>query len=108
MPMKIAKSLVTTFAAMLLGATVSGRMQLEAISGISIPASALTSYNNHPAVWIVDPSTMTVSMRNVEVQRFDPGAVVVSQGLEGGEIVVTAGIQALYPGRKVRLLGSAS
>ena len=51
---------------------------------------------------------MTVSMRNVEVQRFDPGTVVVSQGLDGGEIVVTAGIQALYPGRKVRLLGSAS
>jgi hypothetical protein len=43
-----------------------------------------------------------------EVQRFDPGTVVVSQGLDGGEIVVTAGIQALYPGRKVRLLGSSS
>jgi RND family efflux transporter MFP subunit len=101
-------SLIDPPAAMLLGATVSGRMQLEATPGISIPASALTSYNNHPAVWVVDPSTMTVSMRNVEVQRFDPGTVVVSQGLEGGEIVVTAGIQALYPGRKVRLLGSTS
>jgi membrane fusion protein, multidrug efflux system len=83
-------------------------MQLEATPGISIPASALTSYNNHPAVWVVDPSTLTVSMRNVEVQRFDPASVVVSQGLDGGEIVVSAGIQALYPGRKVRLLGSTS
>jgi RND family efflux transporter MFP subunit len=101
-------SLIDPPPAMLLGATVSGHMQLEATPGISIPASALTSYNNHPAVWVVDPSTMTVSMRNVEVQRFDPGTVVVSQGLDGGEIVVTAGIQALYPGRKVRLLGSTS
>jgi membrane fusion protein, multidrug efflux system len=101
-------SLIDPPAAMMLGATVTGRMQLEATPAISIPASALTSYNNHPAVWIVDPSTMTVSMRNVEVQRFDPATVVISQGLEGGEIVVTAGIQALYPGRKVRLLGSPS
>ena len=43
-----------------------------------------------------------------QVQRFDPGTVVVSQGLDGGEVVVTAGIQVLYPGRKVRLLGSPS
>jgi RND family efflux transporter MFP subunit len=105
---RVRVSLIDPPAAMLLGATVTGRMQLETTQGISIPASALTSYNNHPAVWVVDPSTMTVSMHNVEVQRFDPGTVVVSQGLDGGEIVVTAGIQALYPGRKVRLLGSTS
>ena len=101
-------SLIDPPAAMLLGATVTGRMQLEATSGILIPATALTSYNNQPAVWIVDPSTLTVSVRNIEVQRFDPGTVAVSEGLTGGEIVVTAGIQALYPGRKVRLLGSPS
>ena len=105
---RVRVSLIDPPAAMLLGATVTGRMQLEATPAISIPASALTSYNNHPAVWVVDPATLTVSMRNVEVQRFDPGAVVISQGLQGGEIVVTAGIQALYPGRKVRLLGSSS
>jgi len=34
--------------------------------------------------------------------------VVVSQGLEAGEIVVTAGVQALRPGQKVRLLGGVS
>ena len=41
-----------------------------------------------------------------EVERFDPATVVVSQGLDGGEIVVTAGVQALHPGQKVRLLGA--
>ena len=30
----------------------------------------------------------------------------VSGGLDTGEIVVTAGVQALHPGQKVRLLGS--
>ncbi len=61
-----------------------------------------------PAVWIVDPATETVSLHNVEVQRFDPGTVVVSGGLAGGDVVVTAGVQALHPGQKVRLLGAAS
>ena len=32
----------------------------------------------------------------------------ISGGLEGGEIVVTAGVQALHPGQKVRLLGTQS
>ena len=34
--------------------------------------------------------------------------VVISQGLETGEVVVTAGVQMLRPGQKVRLLGAAS
>jgi RND family efflux transporter MFP subunit len=105
---RVRVSLIDPPTAMRLGATVTGSMQLEATTGISIPASALTRINNRPAVWIVDPSNMTVSLQNVEVQRFDPGTVVISQGLEGGEIVVTAGVQALYPGRKIRLLGSPS
>jgi membrane fusion protein, multidrug efflux system len=105
---RVRVSLIDPPSAMMLGATVSGRMQLESTPGFSIPASALTNINGQPAVWIVDPSNLTVSLHNVEVQRFDPGTVVISQGLEGGEIVVTAGVQALYPGRKIRLLGSSS
>jgi membrane fusion protein, multidrug efflux system len=93
-------------AAMRLGATVNGRMEMEAVPFIEIPASALTEFNQRPAVWVVDPSTRTVSIRNVDVLRFDPATVAVSQGLDINEIVVTAGVQALHPGQKVRLLGS--
>jgi multidrug efflux pump subunit AcrA (membrane-fusion protein) len=56
----------------------------------------------------VDPSNLTVAVRNVEVLRYDPAAVAVSEGLNTGDIVVTAGVQALHPGQKVRLLGSPS
>jgi hypothetical protein len=44
-------------------------------------------------------------MRNIEVLRHDPARVLVAQGLQTGDIVVTAGVQALRPGQKVRLLG---
>jgi RND family efflux transporter MFP subunit len=105
---RVRVSLIDHPEVMRLGATVTGRVQLESGRGVSIPASALTTIDRQPAVWIVDPSTSTVSLRNIEVQRFDPGSVVVSQGLDGGETVVTAGVQALHPGQKVRLLGASS
>jgi RND family efflux transporter MFP subunit len=94
--------------AMRLGATVNGAMRLDSDAVISIPASALTEFNSKPAVWIVDPAKLTVSLRNIEVQRFDPATVVVAHGLDTGDIVVTAGVQALHPGQTVRLLGPAA
>ena len=101
-------SLVDHPEAMRLGATVTGRLQLEGGKGISIPASALTTIDRQPAVWVVDPASLTVKLRNVEVGRFDPATAVVSSGLEPGDVVVTAGVQALHPGQKVRLLGATS
>ncbi len=95
-------------AAMQLGSTVNGTAEVGAADMVTIPASALTEFNHEPAVWIVDPSKLTVSMRNIGVSRFDPGTVVVADGLETGDIVVTAGVQALHPGQVVRLLGPSS
>ena len=91
--------------AMLLGATVTGRMEGDSVPVIEIPATALTKANSQPAVWIVDPANRTVSIRNVDVLRYDPARVAVSGGLMTGDVIVTAGVQALHPGQKVRLLG---
>ncbi len=95
-------------AAMLLGSTVNGSMRLDTDATIAIPASALTETNSQPAVWIVDPSNLTVSMRNVELLRHDPGTVVIAHGIDTGDIVVTAGAHALHPGQKVRLLAPSA
>lgn len=91
---------------MRLGATVVGRMESDAVPVIEVPASALTRTNQQPAVWVVDPSSQTVSMRNIDVVRFDQAHVIVSRGLDSGDVVVTAGVQALHPGQRIRLLGS--
>jgi RND family efflux transporter MFP subunit len=93
---------------MRLGASVTGSIKLAAPPGVEVPASALTTANGRPAVWVVDPDTSTVSLRNVEVLRYDPASVVISRGLDKGEVVVTAGVQVLRPGQKVRLLGDVS
>jgi membrane fusion protein, multidrug efflux system len=91
--------------AMRLGSTITGSIMLSAPPGVEVPASVLTEANGRPAVWVVDPQSQTVSLRNVDVLRYDPATVIVSQGLETGEIVVTAGVQTLRPGQQVRLLG---
>jgi RND family efflux transporter MFP subunit len=95
-------------APMRLGATVVGRLRLSAPPGFEVPASSLTENDGHPAVWVVDPQSKTVSLRGVEVARYDQADVVISKGLNTGEFVVTAGVQTLRPGQMVRLLGAAS
>ena len=92
--------------AMRLGSTVTGRIVLGGTEGVTLPASALTRDSGQPAVWLVDTATQTVSLRRVELARFDPARIVVSGGIQPGDTVVTAGVQSLRPGQKVRLLGS--
>ena len=90
--------------AMRLGSTVTGSITLESEPTMTVPASALTSLNGQPAVWIVDPEKLTVSLRNIQTLRFTSDAVLVQHGIETGDIVVTAGVHALHPGQQVRLL----
>ena len=94
--------------AMRLGSTVTGTITQEGAAAIAIPASALTRAQGQPAVWIVDPKANTVSLRPINVASYDLAQVIVGQGLEPGNVVVTAGAQSLRPGEKVRLLGAAS
>jgi RND family efflux transporter MFP subunit len=92
--------------AMRLGATVTGTSKSSADPVIEIPATSLTRISDRPAVWVVDQNTDTVSLRNVDVARFDPATVAIAEGLDTGEVIVTAGVQALHPGQKIRILGS--
>jgi RND family efflux transporter MFP subunit len=94
--------------AMRLGATLTGSITLSVRPGVQIPATALTQYDGHAAVWLIDPATQTVSLRGIEVAQYNPATVLVSNGIEIGDRVVTAGVQTLRPGQKVRLLKAGS
>jgi RND family efflux transporter MFP subunit len=103
---RVRVGLIDPPATMRLGSTVTGRMEMGGGAVIAVPPSALTRADRQPAVWVVDPRSQQVALRPVEVLRFDPARVVIGQGLEAGDIVVTAGVQALRPGQAVRLLGA--
>lgn len=94
--------------AMRLGSTVSGTLQLESPPGIAVPTSALIRANGATAVWVVDPKTSVVSQRPVVVGANETNQVRIEKGLSPGDLVVTAGVQALRPGQEVSLLGSGS
>lgn len=91
---------------MRLGSIVVGQMRTEQVSGIDLPSSALMrDGQGGTAVWVIDPQNLTVSLRPVVVGAFGTQTFQVDSGLTLGEKVVTAGVQALRPGQKVKLLG---
>lgn len=90
-------------AAFRLGSAVTGSVVLAGTEATPLPATALTTMDGEPAVFVVDPETETVDLRRVTVGRFDIARATVTEGLRDGEIVVTAGVQTLRPGQRVRL-----
>src|SRR5467141_174471 len=89
---------------MRLGATIVGQVKVQSEPVIQLPGTALTQSEGKPAVWVVDPEKKTVSLVPVTVGHYDTSSAVVAQGLKDGDLVVTAGVQALRPGQEVRLL----
>lgn len=87
-----------------LGTTVSVTPQSLDRSGpavIKLPTSAFHHDGKNAAVWVLDPAQMTVKLQPVVIATADGNDVVVSQGLEPGMQVVTAGVHVLSPGQKV-------
>src|SRR6266404_2078983 len=93
---------------MRLGATIIGHLKVQSGPVIQLPGTALTQSEGKPAVWVVDPTKKTVSLVPVTVGHYDTSSAVVAQGLKDGDLVVTAGVQALRPGQEVRLLGTGA
>ncbi len=90
-------------AAFRLGSALTGSVVLAGTEATPLPATALTTLDGEPAVFVVDPATETVDLRRVTIGSFDIARATVTDGLRDGEIVVTAGVQALRPGQQVRI-----
>ena len=74
-------------------------------NGIVVPPSAIRPgiSGDSFAVWVVDPGTGTVALRPVSTGRVFSGGVQIENGISEGEWVVTAGVNSLVEGQKVRL-----
>lgn len=71
--------------------------------GLRLPASAILSKDGKTFAWLVDPSSRTVTLREVQSALDENGGVRVSAGIEAGARVVTAGVHSLVDGQKVRI-----
>jgi RND family efflux transporter MFP subunit len=91
--------------AMTLGSTVTGEGRTKPADKIVLPWNALTARDG-PAVWVVDPKTGAVSLKDIAVETYETDSFVVSSGLAVGERVVTDGGKLLRPGQIVTYDGN--
>lgn len=69
----------------------------------AIPLSALDKRGEQPIVWVVDRQALVVRPRTVTIENFSDDGIRVSEGLEPGELVVSAGTQFMKDEMKVKL-----
>lgn len=88
---------------------MTARVHLESARALAasyrLPLSALVQKAGLTHVWVVASDTGRVALRPVTVADMEQDSVVVGAGLEPGETVVTAGVNLLFEGQKVRLAG---
>lgn len=94
-------------AGMELGSVVSATARANAKASVVLPWSALAKDLRDPAVWLVGADGKA-QLHKVKVGRYLTGKVIISEGLEGGEQVVVAGGQLLYPGVPVEIAGKTT
>lgn len=94
--------------AMRFGSSVVGRLKTQTAAVVVLPGSAIYDSGGKPAVWLYDSGSSEVMLHPVSVSRFETDRAVISEGLKKGDIVVTAGVNRLRPGEKVRLLEGAT
>jgi RND family efflux transporter MFP subunit len=85
-----------------LGTAISVTLSSAIAPRIELPANVLQEVDGKTQVWIVDMQNQTVSPHPVSVLSRDDDTIVVS-GVRGGERVVTAGVNSLKPGQKVKV-----
>ncbi|WP_032633295.1 efflux RND transporter periplasmic adaptor subunit [Pseudomonas syringae USA007] len=90
-----------------LGSVVSARLQTRSQRAFALPWSALSRNQGQPAVWRLDDQSK-VRLTRVKVLRYEQGQVMVSEGLNEGDRVVSRGLQFLYPGQQVEVAEQAS
>lgn len=85
-----------------LGATITAKLSDAEATALRLPASALLTRDGENFVWVVDPTSSTVSLTKVAVSPAENG-MLVTGGLTPGARIATVGIHSLKAGQKVRI-----
>jgi RND family efflux transporter MFP subunit len=56
----------------------------------------------HRQVWVVDPDTMRATRRDVQVGQLSGDRIAIQQGLDEGEMIISAGVNGVQEGLWVR------
>jgi RND family efflux transporter MFP subunit len=90
------------------GMSIGGRWKGSSAPVVTLPLSALFEKNGSPAVWMFDRQSGSAELKPVTVARYDADTVLIASGLAKGDVVITAGVNTLRQGEKVRLADTAA
>ena len=86
-----------------LGTAISVTLSSTIEPRIELPLSALQEIDGKARIWLIDPQSQTVSPREVRILERSANSVLVANGIKAGDRVVSAGVNSLQPGQKVKL-----
>jgi len=94
---------VAVFPGMTAKVRVRASRTREASDRIAVPTNAaVADAKGNAYVWLVDPSSMTVHRRPVELGDMSGSDVEVKSGLSKGDMIATSGVHQLREGMAVR------
>jgi RND family efflux transporter MFP subunit len=91
-----------------LGTTITAELEGPNLTAIMIPETAVLRKDGKPHVWLVDAAKGEVHLVPIEMGAAANRYLQVSGGLKDGDRVVTAGVNSLEEGQKVRIEDGAS
>jgi len=92
--------------AMRLGMTALVALTIEdEAAQMVVPLTALTEEGGTPIAFVVDTASKAVRKTAVTIAGIAEGGVRIASGLQPGDLIVTAGVQFLQDGMRIRLPG---
>lgn len=89
--------------ALRLGTAVSVTLSSAIQARFRLPLNALQEVDGKTRIWVIDPQSQTVNPRAVTVVSREADSFVLAEGVKAGERVVSAGINSLKPGQKIKV-----
>lgn len=96
-------SLVGTPTALRLGTAISVTLSSSIEQRLELPLTAIQQVDGRTQVWVIDTQAQTVNPREVTVLSQSKNIAVLGSGVKLGERVVSAGVNSLKPGQKIKL-----
>jgi RND family efflux transporter MFP subunit len=87
-----------------LGATVTVHLSGDVgADTLQVPIASVLDRGKGPGIWLLNPSTSTVSFQPVQVRRMDEELATISGNVHPGQQVVAVGVHLLRDGERVRV-----
>ena len=87
---------------MRLGMTASVAIWIDGDTALVVPLTAVTEIDGGPVVFVIDRASQVVRKTPVTLGAVADGGVGIKSGLQAGDTVVSAGVQFLLDGMRVR------